>query len=87
MNTGHSLPIPGLSLCLMLQFKAQTHVHFFTVCVFVSDVKGPAAHRLSCGQSPSGENAVWERRVCILTDSQLILVDKDPQVSAHLHPR
>ncbi|XP_075875980.1 ras GTPase-activating protein nGAP isoform X2 [Nelusetta ayraudi] len=45
-----------------------------------SDVKGPPAHRLSCGQSPSGENSAWERRVCILTDSQLILVDKDPQV-------
>lgn len=54
------------------------------MCVCVSDVKGPPAHRLSCGQSPCGDGGVWERRVCILTDSQLILIHRDHQVRAPL---
>lgn len=56
---------------------------FLTCCVFVvSDVKGPPAHRFSCGQSPYTDSGAWERKLCILTDSQLILLNKDDEVSA-----
>uniref|UniRef100_A0A3B5MQR0 Uncharacterized protein n=1 Tax=Xiphophorus couchianus TaxID=32473 RepID=A0A3B5MQR0_9TELE len=41
---------------------------------------GPPAHRFSCGQSPYSDGAAWERRFCILTDSQLILLNKDEEV-------
>ncbi|XP_061653343.1 ras GTPase-activating protein nGAP isoform X3 [Phyllopteryx taeniolatus] len=40
-------------------------------------VNGPAAHRLSCGQSPF--LCVWEKKLCVLTDSQLLLLGKDEQ--------
>ncbi|XP_027875484.1 ras GTPase-activating protein nGAP isoform X3 [Xiphophorus couchianus] len=46
-----------------------------------SDVKGPPAHRFSCGQSPYSDGAAWERRFCILTDSQLILLNKDEEAA------
>ncbi|XP_014910423.1 ras GTPase-activating protein nGAP isoform X4 [Poecilia latipinna] len=46
-----------------------------------SDVKGPPAHRFSCGQSPYLDGAAWERRFCILTDSQLILLNKDEEAA------
>ncbi|XP_054452651.1 ras GTPase-activating protein nGAP isoform X2 [Anoplopoma fimbria] len=46
----------------------------------VYDVKGPPAHRFSCGQSPSAGGA-WERKFCILTDSQLILLNKDDEAA------
>ncbi|XP_028284200.1 ras GTPase-activating protein nGAP isoform X2 [Parambassis ranga] len=45
-----------------------------------SDVKGPPAHRFSCGQSPYTDSGAWERKFCILTDSQLILLNKDDEV-------
>lgn len=51
------------------------------VCVF-SDVKGAPAHRFSCGQSPYTDSGSWERKFCILTDSQLILLNKDDEVRA-----
>ncbi|XP_034411420.1 ras GTPase-activating protein nGAP isoform X3 [Cyclopterus lumpus] len=38
------------------------------------DVKGPPAHRFSCGQSPAGGG--WDRKFCLLTDSQLILLNE-----------
>ncbi|XP_041658567.1 ras GTPase-activating protein nGAP isoform X3 [Cheilinus undulatus] len=44
-----------------------------------SDVKGPPAHRFSCGQSPYTDSGAWERKFCILTDSQLILLNKDEE--------
>ncbi|KAM4728861.1 ras GTPase-activating protein nGAP isoform 1-T1 [Anableps anableps] len=47
----------------------------------VYDVKGPPAHRFSCGQSPYADAAAWERRFCILTDSQLILLNKDEEAA------
>ncbi|XP_040001547.1 ras GTPase-activating protein nGAP isoform X2 [Xiphias gladius] len=46
-----------------------------------SDVKGPPAHRFSCGQSPYTDSGAWERKFCILTDSQLILLNKDDEVA------
>uniref|UniRef100_A0A3Q2PCG1 Uncharacterized protein n=1 Tax=Fundulus heteroclitus TaxID=8078 RepID=A0A3Q2PCG1_FUNHE len=46
-----------------------------------SDVKGPPAHRFSCGQSPYTDGAAWDRKFCILTDSQLILLNKDEEVT------
>ncbi|XP_038125925.1 ras GTPase-activating protein nGAP isoform X5 [Cyprinodon tularosa] len=46
-----------------------------------SDVKGPPAHRFSCGQSPYTDGAAWERKFCILTDSQLILLNKDEEAA------
>ncbi|XP_041752006.2 ras GTPase-activating protein nGAP-like isoform X3 [Coregonus clupeaformis] len=45
--------------------------------VRVYDVKGPPTHRFSCGQSPYSETSMWERKYCILTDSQLILLNKE----------
>ncbi|XP_054623808.1 ras GTPase-activating protein nGAP isoform X2 [Dunckerocampus dactyliophorus] len=50
----------------------------------VYDVKGPPAHRLSCGQSPYLDGAVWEKKLCLLTDSQLLVVSKDDQVRHHV---
>uniref|UniRef100_A0A3Q3SNA8 RAS protein activator like 2 n=1 Tax=Mastacembelus armatus TaxID=205130 RepID=A0A3Q3SNA8_9TELE len=47
-----------------------------------SDVKGPPAHRFSCGQSPYTDSSAWERKFCILTDSQLILLNKDEEAAA-----
>lgn len=46
----------------------------------LSDIKGPPAHRFSCGQSPYTDNGSWERKFCILTDSQLILLNRDDEV-------
>ncbi|TNN22608.1 hypothetical protein EYF80_067278 [Liparis tanakae] len=45
-----------------------------------SDVRGPPAHRFSCGQSPCG--GVWNRKLCLLTDSQLILLQRDHEAAA-----
>uniref|UniRef100_A0A8V0Y4A3 Synaptic Ras GTPase activating protein 1 n=1 Tax=Gallus gallus TaxID=9031 RepID=A0A8V0Y4A3_CHICK len=44
------------------------------------DVKGPPTHRLSCGQSPYTETTTWERKYCILTDSQLVLLNREKEV-------
>ncbi|XP_077580300.1 ras GTPase-activating protein nGAP isoform X1 [Stigmatopora nigra] len=44
----------------------------------VHEVKGPAAHRFSCGQSPCLDPGGWEKKFCVLTDSQLLLFG-DPQ--------
>ncbi|XP_041334815.1 ras GTPase-activating protein nGAP isoform X8 [Pyrgilauda ruficollis] len=48
--------------------------------VRVYDVKGPPTHRLSCGQSPYTEMTTWERKYCILTDSQLVLLNREKEV-------
>ncbi|XP_068807864.1 ras GTPase-activating protein nGAP isoform X3 [Struthio camelus] len=45
-----------------------------------TDVKGPPTHRLSCGQSPYTETTTWERKYCILTDSQLVLLNREKEV-------
>lgn len=45
-----------------------------------ADVKGPPTHRLSCGQSPYTETTTWERKYCILTDSQLVLLNREKEV-------
>ncbi|KAF0046429.1 hypothetical protein F2P81_000062 [Scophthalmus maximus] len=47
----------------------------------VRHVKGPPAHRFSCGQSPYSDSAAWERKFCILTDSQLVLLTKDDEAA------
>ncbi|XP_007437974.3 ras GTPase-activating protein nGAP-like, partial [Python bivittatus] len=44
-------------------------------------VKGPATHRLSCGQSPDSETIIWETKYCILTNSQLVLLNKEKEVA------
>ncbi|XP_019808005.1 ras GTPase-activating protein nGAP isoform X6 [Tursiops truncatus] len=44
------------------------------------DVKGPPTHRLSCGQSPYTDTTTWERKYCILTDSQLVLLNKEKEI-------
>ncbi|KAM9789485.1 ras GTPase-activating protein nGAP [Neosynchiropus ocellatus] len=48
------------------------------------DVKGSPPHRLSCGQSPESTSAVWDRKFCILTDSQLLLIHRDDQIGSDL---
>ncbi|XP_039586124.1 ras GTPase-activating protein nGAP isoform X6 [Passer montanus] len=50
--------------------------------VVSADVKGPPTHRLSCGQSPYTEMTTWERKYCILTDSQLVLLNREKEVPA-----
>ncbi|XP_076829694.1 ras GTPase-activating protein nGAP isoform X2 [Brachyhypopomus gauderio] len=50
-----------------------------------ADVKGPPSHRFSCGQSPFSEPAVWERKYCILTDSQFILLNREEEMPADIH--
>ncbi|XP_077956126.1 ras GTPase-activating protein nGAP isoform X3 [Gasterosteus aculeatus] len=45
----------------------------------VYDVKGPPAHRFSCGQSPCSGGGTWERKFCLLTDSQLILLNQEDE--------
>ncbi|XP_075792985.1 ras GTPase-activating protein nGAP isoform X5 [Pelodiscus sinensis] len=45
-----------------------------------TDVKGPPTHRLSCGQSPYSETTTWERKYCILTDSQLVLLNREKEM-------
>lgn len=47
-----------------------------------TDVKGPPSHRFSCGQSPFSEPSVWEKKYCILTDNQLILLNREEEVRA-----
>ncbi|XP_069497260.1 ras GTPase-activating protein nGAP isoform X2 [Ambystoma mexicanum] len=44
------------------------------------DVKGPPTHRLSCGQSPYTDTTTWERKYCILTDSQLVLLNREDEM-------
>ncbi|XP_041446433.1 ras GTPase-activating protein nGAP isoform X1 [Xenopus laevis] len=44
------------------------------------DVKGPPTHRLSCGQSPYTESTTWERKYCILTESQLVLLNREDEM-------
>ncbi|KAM4720874.1 ras GTPase-activating protein nGAP isoform 5-T5 [Rhinophrynus dorsalis] len=50
--------------------------------VRVYDVKGPPTHRLSCGQSPYTESTTWERKYCILTESQLVLLNREDEMSS-----
>ncbi|KAM6948553.1 ras GTPase-activating protein nGAP [Aplochiton taeniatus] len=52
--------------------------------VRVYDVKGPPSHRFSCGQSPYSETSMWERKYCILTDSQLILLNKEDEMHGEI---
>ncbi|XP_048457979.1 ras GTPase-activating protein nGAP [Rhincodon typus] len=47
------------------------------------DVKGPPTHRLSCGQSPYTETA-WDQKYCMLTDNQMILLNKEEEVSVDI---
>ncbi|ROL44522.1 Ras/Rap GTPase-activating protein SynGAP [Anabarilius grahami] len=54
-------------------------------CPLCTDVKGPASHHFSCGQSPFTEPCVWERKYCILTDSQLILLNKEEEMPSEVH--
>ncbi|KTF88999.1 hypothetical protein cypCar_00005773 [Cyprinus carpio] len=51
----------------------------------IADVKGPPSHHFSCGQSPFTEPCVWERKYCILTDSQLILLNKEEEMPSEVH--
>uniref|UniRef100_A0A3B4WR67 Uncharacterized protein n=1 Tax=Seriola lalandi dorsalis TaxID=1841481 RepID=A0A3B4WR67_SERLL len=39
-----------------------TPAQVITVLSCVSDVKGPPAHRFSCGQSPYTDSGAWERK-------------------------
>ncbi|RMC08220.1 hypothetical protein DUI87_14461 [Hirundo rustica rustica] len=54
----------------------------FWLLYSLTDVKGPPTHRLSCGQSPYTEMTTWERKYCILTDSQLVLLNREKEVPA-----
>ncbi|XP_060630402.2 ras GTPase-activating protein nGAP isoform X3 [Anolis sagrei] len=45
-----------------------------------TDVTGPPTHRLSCGQSPDSETVIWETKYTILTDSQLVMLNKEKEM-------
>ncbi|XP_026988584.2 ras GTPase-activating protein nGAP isoform X1 [Tachysurus fulvidraco] len=47
-----------------------------------ADVKGPPSYHFSCGQSPFSESSVWEKKYCILTDNQLILLNRKEEMPA-----
>ncbi|XP_044295057.1 ras GTPase-activating protein nGAP isoform X5 [Varanus komodoensis] len=46
-----------------------------------ADVKGPPTHRLSCGQTPDSETVIWETKYSLLTDSQLVLLNKEKEMA------
>ncbi|XP_043941196.1 ras GTPase-activating protein nGAP isoform X2 [Protopterus annectens] len=48
--------------------------------VRVYDVKGPPTHRMSCGQAPCSETTTWERKFCILTDTQLVILNREEEI-------
>ena len=70
-------------------FLCFSKVSSFVLMCPCADVKGPPSHRFSCGQSPYSATSMWERKYCILTDSQLILLNKEEEVcgisTAFLH--
>ncbi|KAM8849895.1 ras GTPase-activating protein nGAP isoform 4-T4 [Spinachia spinachia] len=70
---GRSLPEPRLDRILVDTVSQQQG------WLRVYDVKGPPAHRFSCGQSPCSGGGAWERKFCLLTDSQLILLNQQDE--------
>ncbi|XP_048414415.1 disabled homolog 2-interacting protein-like isoform X2 [Stegostoma tigrinum] len=44
------------------------------------NVRGPLTHRISCGKSHHGR-AIWNTKFCVVTDGQLLLLDKE-----EIHP-
>uniref|UniRef100_A0A8C1IWW4 DAB2 interacting protein b n=1 Tax=Cyprinus carpio TaxID=7962 RepID=A0A8C1IWW4_CYPCA len=46
----------------------------------LSDMRGPAGHWTSCGH-PCAERAVWNPKFCVVTDYQMLLLDKE-----EIHP-
>lgn len=64
--------------CVCRSWLAEVFL-WFELLLF-PDVKGPPAHRFSCGQSPYTNSGSWDRKFCILTDTQLILLNKDDEV-------
>ncbi|XP_043576207.1 disabled homolog 2-interacting protein-like isoform X5 [Chiloscyllium plagiosum] len=44
------------------------------------DVRGPLTHRISCGKLHHG-HAIWNTKFCVVTDGQLLLLDKE-----EIHP-
>ncbi|XP_058861228.1 disabled homolog 2-interacting protein-like isoform X2 [Acipenser ruthenus] len=48
--------------------------------ISVSDMTGPPTHWMSCGH-PFSEPTVWNPKFCIVTDGQLLLLDKE-----EIHP-
>ncbi|XP_016144666.1 disabled homolog 2-interacting protein-like [Sinocyclocheilus grahami] len=46
----------------------------------VSDMRGPAGHWMSCGH-PCAERAEWNPKFCVVTDYQMLLLDKE-----EIHP-
>uniref|UniRef100_A0A8C1H504 DAB2 interacting protein b n=1 Tax=Cyprinus carpio carpio TaxID=630221 RepID=A0A8C1H504_CYPCA len=46
----------------------------------LSDMRGPPGHWMSCGH-PCAEHAVWNPKFCVVTDYQMLLLDKE-----EIHP-
>ncbi|XP_016130737.1 disabled homolog 2-interacting protein-like [Sinocyclocheilus grahami] len=46
----------------------------------VSDMRGPPGHWMSCGH-PCAEHAVWNPKFCVVTDYQMLLLDRE-----EIHP-
>ncbi|XP_051979796.1 uncharacterized protein si:dkeyp-72a4.1 [Xyrauchen texanus] len=48
--------------------------------VFPTDMRGPPGHCMSCGHTCAG-HAVWNPKFCVVTDYQMLLLDKE-----EIHP-
>ncbi|XP_046706817.1 ras GTPase-activating protein nGAP isoform X2 [Silurus meridionalis] len=82
-----SLPFFGilLSMSRHISRKLQATEEPESVDMTEADVKGPPSHRFSCGQSPFSEPSVWEKKYCILTDNQLILLNREEEMPLEVH--
>ncbi|XP_032905060.1 disabled homolog 2-interacting protein isoform X2 [Amblyraja radiata] len=66
----------AIELHSLLHFAASLHHGW----IRVYDVRGPPTHRISCGRSHY-ERAIWNTKFCVVTDGQLLLLDKE-----EIHP-
>ncbi|KAK3567569.1 hypothetical protein QTP86_020022 [Hemibagrus guttatus] len=77
------LPLPpGGPVAGSRALIAAAQEYLLSLC---ADVKGPPSYRFSCGQSPFSESSVWEKKYCILTDNQLILLNREEEMPAEVH--
>uniref|UniRef100_A0A8C1Y2Q1 DAB2 interacting protein b n=1 Tax=Cyprinus carpio TaxID=7962 RepID=A0A8C1Y2Q1_CYPCA len=76
-----SLHLGSLLIFQMLFFLLSFLSFSISGLLFVlSDMRGPPGHWMSCGH-PCAEHAVWNPKFCVVTDYQMLLLDKE-----EIHP-